>query len=641
MKLKFKAILVLLLSVLSTAGALNAQIYEPVKWSYKTYAVDEETFDLVFEAQIDAGWHVYSQWLESDEGPLPTWFQFDENTSVQFKDSVMECAPHIEYDPNFMMNLSYFEGKTYWRQQVKRLNAENDTIKGYLSFMVCDSTKCLPPADLDFVFTLSSAEAMPEGFEYCPAVEESHSETPSAEGEEEESDLWVLFLLGFGLGFAALLTPCVFPMIPMTVSFFTKQSKTRAQGMRNAFIYGFFIIFIYTGLGLLLTAVFGVDVLNTISTDPIFNIFLFALLVIFGISFLGAFEITLPSALANRADRASDKGGIMGIFFMAATLAIVSFSCTGPLVGTALAGAATGGYGGPASIMFGFSLALALPFMLFSAFPGWLNSLPSSGGWLNSVKVVLGLLEIGFAFKFLSNADLVWQAGLLKRELFIAIWVAVSALIAIYLFGGLRFPHDSKDQKMSVPRFLFGLVFAVLTIYMIPGLTGSKVNLISGFPPPMTYAENKPAHGAHVEAKYQDLDEAMEVAKLENKPVLIDFTGWACVNCRKMEETIWPVDEVAAILNDKVILVSLYVDDRNLLPEEEHRVETYGGKEFKIKTIGNKWTYLQASKYNVNAQPYYVMLDHNGNQLGGSASYDVDPNKFISFLKEGLRAFKK
>ena len=507
--------------------------------------------------------------------------------------------------------------------------------------MVCDSTKCLPPADLDFVFTLSSAEAMPEGFEYCPAVEKSHSETPSAEGEEEESDLWVLFLLGFGLGFAALLTPCVFPMIPMTVSFFTKQSKTRAQGMRNAFIYGFFIIFIYTGLGLLLTAVFGVDVLNTISTDPIFNIFLFALLVIFGISFLGAFEITLPSALANRADRASDKGGIMGIFFMAATLAIVSFSCTGPLVGTPLTGAATGGYGGPASIMFGFSLALALPFMLFSAFPGWLNSLPSSGGWLNSVKVVLGLLEIGFAFKFLSNADLVWQAGLLKRELFIAIWVAVSALIAIYLFGGLRFPHDSKDQKMSVPRFLFGLVFAVLTIYMIPGLTGSKVNLISGFPPPMTYAENKPAHGAHVEAKYQDLDEAMEEAKRENKPVLIDFTGWACVNCRKMEETIWPVDEVAAILNDKVILVSLYVDDRNLLPEEEHRVETYGGKEFKIKTIGNKWTYLQASKYNVNAQPYYVMLDHDGNQLGGSASYDVDPNKFISFLKEGLRAFKK
>lgn len=643
MKLKFKAILALLVVTVSTSSALIAQIYDPVKWSFKTYMVDEETFDLVFEAQIDEGWHVYSQWLESDEGPLPTWFQFTENTSVQMVDSVLECTPHVEYDPNFMMNLSYFEGKTLWHQKVKRLNAENDTIKGYLSFMVCDSTKCLPPADIEFAFTLSSAVAMPEGFEYCPAVEESHSETPSAagEGEKEESDLWVLFLLGFGLGFAALLTPCVFPMIPMTVSFFTKQSKTRSQGIRNAFLYGFFIIFIYTGLGLLLTAIFGVDVLNTISTDPIFNIFLFALLVIFGISFLGAFEITLPSALANKADRASDKGGFMGIFFMAATLAIVSFSCTGPLVGTALAGAATGGYGGPASIMFGFSLALALPFMLFSAFPGWLNSLPSSGGWLNSVKVVLGLLEIGFAFKFLSNADLVWQAGLLKRELFIAIWVAVSALIAIYLFGGLRFPHDSKDQKMSVPRFLFGLVFAVLTVYMIPGMNGSKVNLISGFPPPMTYAENKPAHGAHVEARFQDLDEAMEAAKLEKKPVLIDFTGWACVNCRKMEETIWPIDEVAAILNDKVVLVSLYVDDRNPLPKEEHRVETYGDKEFKIKTIGNKWTYLQASKYNVNAQPYYVMLDHDGNQLGGSASYDVDPNKFISFLKEGLAAFKK
>jgi thiol:disulfide interchange protein DsbD len=465
--------------------------------------------------------------------------------------------------------------------------------------------------------------------------------------EEEEEGIWGVFLLGMLLGFAALLTPCVFPMIPMTVSFFTKQSKTRSEGIRNALLYGFFIIFIYTGLGLLLTAVFGVDILNVISTDPFFNLFLFLLLLVFGASFLGAFEIQLPASWANKTDQAADRGGIAGIFFMAATLAIVSFSCTGPLVGSALAGAATGSFAAPAAVMFGFSLALAIPFALFSAFPGWLNSLPQSGGWLNSVKVVLGLLEIGFAFKFLSNADLVLQLGLLQRELFIAIWVAVSLAIAFYLFGWLMFPHDSKTERIGVFRFSIGMLFFILGIYLVPGLWGAPVNLISGFPPPTFYSEwaggsgghGGESSGGHVEAMYTDYEEGLAAAREAGKPVLLDFTGWACVNCRKMEEQVWPDKEVGQILTQDVILVSLYVDERTDLPESERRVETYGGKDFKIKTVGNKWSYMQAAQFNTNSQPFYVMVDHDGNQIGGTAGYDPDPEKFIAFLTRGLKAF--
>jgi thiol:disulfide interchange protein len=454
-----------------------------------------------------------------------------------------------------------------------------------------------------------------------------------------------------GLGFAALFTPCVFPLIPMTVSFFTKQSKTRAEGIRNALIYGASIIFIYTGLGLLLTAVFGVDVLNLISTDPYFNLFLFVLLVVFGVSFLGAFEIQLPSSWANKVDAQADRGGLIGIFFMAATLAIVSFSCTGPLVGSALAGAATGDFGGPVAVMFGFSLALAIPFTLFSAFPGWLNSLPQSGGWLTSVKVVLGLLEIGFAFKFLSNADLVLQLGLLKRELFIAIWIAVALCIAIYLYGGLRFPHDSKLERMSVGRWSLGTVFLVLAIYMVPGMWGAPLNLISGFPPPLFYAESAGgvggSHGGdgaaasgHVEARFRDYEEGLAAAKAEGKPMILDFTGWACVNCRKMEEQVWPHPEVVRYLTEEAVLVSLYVDERKALPEGEQRVEQFGGKDFRIRTVGNKWTYLQASRFGTNAQPFYVMIDHNGEALLDGVGYDPDPQQFIDFLKEGFQRFK-
>ncbi len=657
--------------LLVSAAGVSAQIEDPVTWGFDLYpSVEDGLHDLVIHATVDSCWHIYSQDNDPNNGPVPTMFEFEWPQGVTPQGAVQECTPQEEYDPNFMMDLKYFEEEVFWRQTVDLSGAQTgDTIGGYLVFMVCDASMCLPPEEIAIAVSASDIQPESKRPNYCPEPQHWCDHTGEAHGDDHDSDegmfnegggsaddkeegeegLFWTFLLGFGLGLAALLTPCVFPMIPMTVSFFTKQSKTRAEGLRNALIYGFFIIFIYTALGLALTAFFGVDVLNVISTDPIFNVFLFLLLVVFGASFLGAFEIQLPSSWANKADAASDRGGIIGIFFMAATLAIVSFSCTGPLVGSALAGAATGSFAAPTAVMLGFSSALALPFGLFSAFPGWLNSLPQSGGWLNSVKVVLGLLEIGFAFKFLSNADLVLQLGLLQRELFIAIWIAVSLAIAFYLFGWFTLPHDSKLERIGVFRFSLGLVFMMLGIYLLPGMWGAPVNLISGFPPPTFYSEwNQGSHGdgdgghsGHVEARFDDYDEGLTAAQAEGKPMLLDFTGWACVNCRKMEEQVWSDPEVARILTQDVVLVSLYVDDRTALPEEEHRVEEYGGKDFRIRSIGNKWSYLQASRFDRNAQPFYVMIDHNGKHIGGSAGYDPDSEVFIDFLNEGLSEFKR
>lgn len=631
------------------------QIEDPVTWEFSLHPSETAGMhDVVFHASVDTCWHIYSQHLDDPNGPLPTWFSVELPQGAVGQGDVQECEPIVEYDPNFMMDLKYFEEEVYWWQTVDLSGASpNDSIRGFLSFMVCDERQCLPPEDIPFALAVSdvSATGRPD---VCPPSQHLCHPEQAEEGEEvvqeeeEEEGLVGTFLLGFLLGLAALFTPCVFPMIPMTVSFFTKQSKNRADGIKNALLYGFFIIFIYTGLGLALTAFFGVDVLNVISTDPLFNVFLFALLLVFGFSFLGAFEIQLPSSWANKADQASDRGGILGIFFMAATLAIVSFSCTGPLVGSALAGAATGSFAAPTAVMLGFSIALALPFGLFAVFPGWLNSLPQSGGWLNSVKVVLGLVEIGFAFKFLSNADLVLQLGLLPRELFIAIWVAVSLAIAFYLFGWFTLPHDSKVERLGVFRFSTGLVFMMFAVYLVPGMWGAPVNLISGFPPPMFYSEwqggggsAEGGHAGHVEARFDDYDEGLAAARAEGKPMLLDFTGWACVNCRKMEEQVWSNPKVAKMLTEDVVLVSLYVDDRKALPEEEHRVEKYGGKDFRIRTVGNKWSYLQASQFDRNAQPFYVMIDHDGEHVGGSAGYDPDPSLFLDFIEEGLAEFKR
>ena len=618
-------------------------IYDPVQWDIALYAGEENAMTLLFTADIATGWHVYSQDNDPLDGPIPTSIVLY-TEGIESPEKAKECTPEVHFDPNFDKEVKSFDGQSRWALDFTWEGEPPASVSGLLTYMTCDDGKCIFPPDVEFEVNLSEASPSSEQPDLCP--EGDAAQTP----QEDEGGLFVLFLLGMGLGFAALFTPCVFPLIPMTVSFFTKQSKTKAEGIRNALIYGASIIFIYTGLGLVLTAVFGVDVLNLISTDPYFNLFLFVLLVVFGVSFLGAFEIQLPASWANKMDAQADRGGLIGIFFMAATLAIVSFSCTGPLVGSALAGAATGNYGGPIAVMFGFSLALAIPFTLFSAFPGWLNSLPQSGGWLTSVKVVLGLLEIGFAFKFLSNADLVLQLGLLKRELFIAIWIALALCIAVYLYGGLRFPHDSKFERMSVGRWGLGTAFLALAIYMMPGMWGAPLNLISGFPPPMFYAESSGGiggtaggdHGAsgHVEARFRDYDEGLAAAIAEGKPMILDFTGWACVNCRKMEEQVWPNAEVVRYLTEETVLVSLYVDERKALPEDEQRMEQFGGKDFRVRTVGNKWTYLQASRFGTNAQPFYVMLDHNEEPLGKGVGYDPDVQKFVDFLESGLKTFK-
>ena len=631
-------------------------ILEPVQWDVNVYENDG-AYELVFHASVEPCWHTYSQHLESFDGPMPTAFRIDWPEGFVPEGEVEECEPLVQFDPTFEMDVNMFEEEVYFVQRFTGPDAGTEVISGAITFMACDDEKCVFPPDLEFEAAFEARKSASERPDFCPPSQHLCGHGGTSEGTveeytdgEEEEGLAGVFFLGMLLGFAALLTPCVFPMIPMTVSFFTKQSKTRSEGIRNALIYGFFIIFIYTGLGLLLTAVFGVDILNVISTDPFFNVFLFLLLVVFGASFLGAFEIQLPTSWANKTDQAADRGGLIGIFFMAATLAIVSFSCTGPLVGSALAGAATGSFAAPTAVMFGFSLALALPFMLFSAFPGWLNSLPQSGGWLNSVKVVLGLLEIGFAFKFLSNADLVLQLGLLQRELFIAIWVVVALCIAFYLFGWILFPHDSKTERIGVFRFSVGMVFFTLGVYLMPGMWGAPVNLISGFPPPMFYSEwngggghggGAGESGGHVEARFTDYEEGLAAAKAEGKPVVLDFTGWACVNCRKMEEQVWPDPAVVDLLTNEVVLVSLYVDERKDLPESEQREESYGGKTFKIKTVGNKWSYMQASQFNTNSQPFYVMLDHDGEPLGEGVGYDPDAGIFVDFLESGLDAFNR
>jgi thiol:disulfide interchange protein len=491
--------------------------------------------------------------------------------------------------------------------------------------------------------------------EYSHSINFNESMEVSKDVDSESRSYLMTFLIAFISGFAALLTPCVFPMIPMTVSFFTKQSKTKAQGIRNALIYGLSIIGIYVALGLIVTGVFGADALNALSTNVWFNLFFFALLFIFGMSFLGAFEIGLPNSWINKADKNADRGGMIGIFFMAATLALVSFSCTGPIIGTLLVTAASEGGLSPFFGMLGFSTALALPFALFAAFPGWLNSLPQSGGWLNTVKVVLGLLEIAFSFKFLSNADLVVQAHFLEREMFLAIWIAIFSFLTLYLLGKIQLPHDSPIEKIKVPRFIFATFVFSFVIYLIPGMWGAPLKLISGFPPPITYSESPfgiggqaPSHeeelpdgahhGPHGLILFHDLASAEKYASEVGLPVMIDFTGLACVNCRRMEENVWSNEEVLNILKNEVVIASLHVDDKTALPENEVTTSSDGAK---IRNIGNKWSYLQRSEYGSQSQPQYFILDNNGDRMGSAASYEDQgqPLLFEQWLEENLEQY--
>ncbi|WP_339834062.1 cytochrome c biogenesis protein CcdA [uncultured Flavobacterium sp.] len=684
-----KKILLSLVFLISFIG--NSQILDPVKWKSKVVQKSDTEFELVMEAAIDTDWHMYSQFTP-DGGAQPLVFTF-KGSGKDFKlvGKTKESQYKKTFNDIFEVDEYYFSKKATFTQLIKVTNPNLKEIKVLLEGQSCIEGKCIQEED-NLTFKLPAIKVVEkveevvkeEPIEAAVPVEVASNDIASTDlttanvsktketaetndaatanepENEEKKGLWTIFFLAFVGGFAALLTPCVFPMIPMTVSFFTKQSKTKAAGIRNAIIYGLSIVIIYLLLGVLVSLVFGADALNALSTNVWFNIIFFVLLLVFAASFLGAFEIMLPNKWANKVDSQADRGGLLGIFFMALALAIVSFSCTGPIVGTLLVQAAAGGSQiGPIVGMLGFSLAIALPFALFAAFPGWMNSLPKSGGWLNTVKVSLGFLELALAFKFLSNADLVLQAHWLEREVFLAIWIVIFAAWALYLFGKLTLPHDSPLSHISVGRLFLALLVSFFTVYLIPGLWGAPLKLISGFPPPMTYSESPngvgykfegnvgeisalPEHahkGPHGIVAFHDYEQGLAYAKEVGKPILLDFTGYACVNCRKMEDFVWSTPEILPMLKEEFVLISLYVDSKAELPKADQYVSPETGKE--IVTVGNKWSDYQITRYQNNAQPYYIILDDDGKDLSKPVGYSPDIEEYKAWLEKGLTAFKK
>jgi len=682
-----QAILFLLFFIFAFAKG-NAQILEPVKWTAKIEKKSGSNAILIFDGTIEKDWHMYSQFTP-DGGPLPLEIVFkNQKGNYNLVGKAKEGKTRTAFNDVFGVNETFFEGKAHIEQEIIITNPNLKTVDVDFDFQVCkevciNSNKKFSisiPASFQMVAVATVSEAKNDETKVTgiaiDTVKPVEVDTSKADvhiapkgislqeeipAPDQQGSLWTLFFLAFLGGFTALFTPCVFPMIPMTVSFFTKQSKTRAAGIRNAIIYGIAIIFIYVILGFSVSWIFGADALNSLATNVYFNLLFFILLIVFASSFLGAFEIMLPNSWANKVDKQADKGGIIGILFMALALAIVSFSCTGPIVGPLLFQAATNGVLGPIVGMLGFSLALALPFMLFAMFPGWLNSLPKSGGWLNTVKVFLGFLELAFAFKFLSNADLVLQLHFLEREVFIAIWIAVFATLTLYLFGKITLPHDSPQERISVGRLYVGLLSLVFTIYLIPGLWGAPLKLISAFPPPQQYSESPLGFGSagnsassadaikglpdgaelgpHGIMVFHDYEDGLAYAKSINKPIMLDFTGHACVNCRKMENNVWSDPSILPILKNDVVLISLYVDDKRELPKNE-QFTTAAGDE--IITIGDKWTDFMISKYKTNTQPLYVITDLEGKNLNNSKptiSY-VTTEEYLAWLKEGISNFK-
>ncbi len=695
-KTKYQFLSLLLLVILALqVKPIYAQIYDPVSWKTQVEAQADNSFDLIALASIERGWHLYAQNLP-EGGPVSTSFNFPSTDGYRLIGKMSQSEPITFFDDIFEMETSYYEIKATFTQRVKIQDASLKSITAEVTFMVCNDTQCLPPATVELIFKLpaiptktekpaittekstpvqTTVPANPKVQEDSikitevsepdiqkpvtedPSVAEPNKEPIETLEPEPDKSLWGIFILSFLSGFAALLTPCVFPMIPLTVSFFTKQSKTRSLGIRNAIFYGICIVVIYVVLGSLVTLIFGADSLNALSTNVWFNLIFFVLLVVFAVSFLGAFEIVLPSSWGTKMDSQANRGGIIGIFFMALALAIVSFSCTGPIVGTLLVQAASKGGFAPILGMLGFSLAIALPFSLYAAFPGWMNSLPKSGGWLNTVKVVLGFLELGLAFKFLSNADLVLQLHLLERETFLAIWIAISATLTLYLFGKITLPHDSPLAHISVGRLSLGMLALTFTVYLIPGLWGAPLQWISGFPPPQQYSESPygvgnsqgssaseiilppgAELGPHDIPAFKDYETGMAYARKQSKPVLLDFTGYACVNCRKMEERVWSDPKVLQVLKNELVLISLYVDDKKDLPETEQYVSETTGK--KIKTIGNKWSDFQIKTYQANAQPYYIILDNSGDAMNKPIGYTPDIGTYLHWLEAGINTYK-
>lgn len=662
-----------LFTLLSFAILSFAQILRPIKWNLSVNNISETEKELVFKASIDKGWHLYSMDIP-EGGPVATNFTFSQVEGAKLVGKVKAVeTPISKEDPQFEMVLSWFERNATFIQKINVTSSEY-SVKGEIIYMGCNDQTCLPPTPEDFSFSGSkkttnilttekqeiakeeqTSAADSNKTTVAPKIENKNSidklyNTESlwapviselnsyTDKEEENSSLLFIFIAGFLGGLLALITPCVWPMIPMTVSFFLKRTKDRSKSIRDAITYGISIIVIYIALGLVVTGVFGASALNNLATNAVFNIIFFLLLVVFAISFLGAFEITLPSSWTTKLDSKADStSGILSIFFMAFTLALVSFSCTGPIIGTLLVEAASSGaIVAPAIGMAGFALALALPFSLFAIFPSMLQSMPKSGGWLNSVKVVLGFLELALAFKFLSVADLAYGWGILDREVFITLWIVIFAMLGFYLLGKLKFSHDSDIPYISIPRLFMAIISLAFAIYMIPGLWGAPLKAISAFAPPLS-TQDFNLYQDEVNSHFDDYEAGMAYAKKNNKPVLVDFSGFGCVNCRKMEAAVWTDSNVKSIIENDYVLITLMVDDKTPL-EEPVQIEEFG-KTRTLRTVGDKWSYLQRSKFGANAQPFYVLLDEQGMPLAPSYSYNENIPAYIDFLNGGLKNF--
>ncbi len=655
----------------------QAQLFTPVSWKFSTKSLSKGKVEVILTAKIDAGWHIYSQHVKVG-GPVPTSFSFASSNDYVPLGHVEERSTLMEgFEKTFNMNISWFENQAVFSQKFQ-LKKPSTSIKGTLEYMVCDDQRCLPPEEVAFKIPAKAVgleETLPKDtVEKIQVAQKDTAVLPKASSDKhpisevnpqpstskEENSLWLTFLAGLLGGIAAVFMPCIFPLLPMTVSFFTKQAENRSSGIKKSFVYGLSIVVIYVSLGLLITVLFGADALNSLSTNGIFNFVFFLMLVAFAASFLGAFEMMLPNSWATKLDRKADTGGYWGIFFMASTLSLVSFSCTGPIIGTLLVQAATtGALLGPAVGMLGFAISLALPFTLFSLFPSWLNSLPKSGSWLNSVKVTLGFLELALSLKFLSNVDLAYHWEWFDREIFLVLWIILFALLGFYLLGKIRFTHDSELKTIAVPRFFLAVITLSFSLYMVPGLWGAPLKAIAAFLPPQqtqdfdlsarpfttsTVSSSSPhKYGELFHAPlgldaFFDYEEGMAYARKVNKPVLIDFTGHSCVNCRKMEASIWPEPSVLKQLQEDYVLIQLYVDDKTALPQAEQQV--IAGKQ--ITTLGKKWSTLQTTRFKANSQPYYVLLDSKSEQLlqePQGANFDI--NAFATYLKNGNRQYQQ
>ncbi len=678
MKKSIFSILLLLFAVV-----VQAQIQEPVKFKSELKTLQAGEAEVVFTGTIDKGWHVYSTDL-GDGGPISATFNVESISGAELVGKLKPVGKEVAaFDKLFEMKVRYFENTAQFVQKLKLTGGEYK-VEGFLEYGACNDENCLPPTQVPFKFSGKAEGTAVNGPAADKAADAGNVELEKSSDTAQTADMaviggaesntginvagdgttdlwkpvidelqalgetvsqedmsWIyIFITGFVGGLLALFTPCVWPIIPMTVSFFLKRSKDKKKGIRDAWTYGASIVVIYVGLGLLVTGIFGANALNSLSTNAVFNIFFFLMLVVFAASFFGAFEITLPSKWSNAVDSKAEKtGGLLSIFLMAFTLSLVSFSCTGPIIGFLLVQVSTtGNMIAPAIGMLGFAIALALPFTLFALFPSWLKSMPKSGGWMNVIKVTLGFLELAFALKFLSVADLAYGWRILDRETFLALWIVLFALLGFYLLGKVKFPHDDDDTKVSVPRFFMALASLAFAVYMLPGLWGAPLKAVSAFAPPMQ-TQDFNLYNNEVHAKFDDYDLGMEYARQHGKPVMLDFTGYGCVNCRKMELAVWTNPKVSDIINNDYVLITLYVDNKTPLPSPVKVVEN--GTERTLRTVGDKWSYLQRVKFGANAQPFYVLIDNEGKPLNKSYSYDEDIPKYIEFLQTGLENYNK